>query len=383
MNTLNFLSKTQMGSFFCQCPKGVESLLEAELISLGAQDTVLESGGVSLRGLAETFYRILYRSRLSGRLLLPIWSFPCSDSDELYRRACEFPWHQLVPAHRSFMISSHLVHSGIRHSQYASLRLKDAIVDQVRKMTGQRPSVDRENPNLRINLFVSGRDALISLDACGALHQRGYRMEGGLAPLKEHLAASIIHFSAWDGRMPLLDPLCGSGTLLGEALMQAAGIPAGFRRSHNSLKYIPGFDPVLWQRVKSEADASIKAPEDGLIAGSDIHGPSVRKARHNLLRLPHGERVQLEKTDFRRHRELSPRLVVTNLPYGERMGDEDRLNSLYRNFGDFLKKECKGSQAWVLCGSTELVKHIGLRPKRRIPLFNGPIETRLIQLDLY
>jgi len=383
MRPLNFLNNTQNIHFFAQCPKGLESYLQQELAHLGAKESNSEAGGVSFKATNESFYHILYCSRLAGRILLPIWSFPCPDSDELYRRAVEFPWHELVPAHRSFMVSSHLINSGIKHSQYASLRLKDAIVDQVRQYSGQRPSVDRDTPNLRINLFIQGQEALISLDPCGPLHQRGYRLEGGMAPLKENLAAAILFISGWQGEQPLLDPFCGSGTLLGEALMLAARIPAGFKRSHSSLKYIPGFNHDVWNQVKNEADARIRKIDTGLICGSDIHGPSIRKARHNLFRLPFGESVQLQKSDFKDYKDLPPQLLLSNLPYGERMGEEDRLFDLYRNFGDFLKKECKGSQAWLLCGSTQLVKHIGLRPKARIPLFNGPIETRLIHLELY
>jgi putative N6-adenine-specific DNA methylase len=383
MNTLNLLKNTRNTALFAQCPKGVEPYLEKEIITLGAQETQIEPGGISFKADTEVFYRILYTSRLAGRLLIPIWSFTCPDSEELYRKAVELPWHTLIPAHRTFMVSCHLINAGIKHTQYASLRLKDAIVDQVRKQCGQRPSVDRERPDLRVNLFIQGQDALISLDPCGPLHQRGYRLEGGMAPLKENLAAAILFISGWTTDRPLLDPFCGSGTFLGEALMMAARIPAGYKRSHQTLKYIPGFDELLWNRVRNEADNAIRPISPGLINGSDIHGPSIRKARHNLFRLPHGEAVSLQKADFHNSGGLDAPTIVTNLPYGERMGEEDRIFQLYRDFGDYLKKSCTGSQAWLLCGSTTLVKHIGLRPKARVPLFNGPIETRLIHLDLY
>lgn len=384
MKSVTMLKNTNDTRFFAQCPKGVEPYLEQELNGLGAMNCQLESGGVSFYASARTFFSVLYQSRLAGRVLLPVWSFPCPDTDGLYDHAVTLPWHELIPAHRSFMVSSHLIHSGIRHSQYASLKLKDAIVDQVRKHSGQRPSVDRETPDLRINLFIQGQEALISLDPCGPLHQRGYRLEGGLAPLKENLAAAVLQISGWNGESKLLDPFCGSGTFLGEALMLSARIPAGYRRSHASLKYIPGFDNRLWEEVKKEADSKIQSIGEDLLSGSDIHGPSIRKARHNLFRLPFGEKVQLQKADFRMLKNLPPRLIVTNLPYGERMAEEkDRLFELYRSFGDHLKRECKGSNAWVLCGSTELVKHIGLRPKVRIPLYNGPLEIRLVHLELY
>lgn len=383
MNTLNLLKNTRNTALFAQCPKGVEPYLEQELKELGAQETQIEAGGISFKADAEVFYRILYCSRLAGRLLIPIWSFTCPDSEELYRKALELPWHTLIPAHRTFMVSCHLINAGIKHTQYASLRLKDAIVDQVRKHSGQRPSVDRDRPDLRINLFIQNQDALISLDPCGPLHQRGYRLEGGMAPLKENLAAAILYISGWKGEKPLLDPFCGSGTFLGEALMMAARIPAGYKRSHLTLKFIPGFDADLWNRVRNDADNAIRRIETGLIRGSDIHGPSIRKARHNLFRLPHGEEVMLQKADFRNSGIPNSPTIITNLPYGERMGEEDRIYQLYRDFGDHLKKNCTGSQAWLLCGSTALVKHIGLRPKSRIPLFNGPIETRLVHLDLY
>lgn len=384
MKTLNLLQDSHDREYFAQCPKGVEAVLAQELLELGATQTNPQSGGVSFKAPVESFYRILYCSRLAGRLLLPIWSFTCPDSDELYRRALEFPWQELIPAHRSFMVSSHLLNSGIKHSQFASLRLKDAIVDQVRSQSGQRPSVDRDNPDLRINLFIQEQEALISVDPGGALHQRGYRLEGGLAPLKENLAAAILRISGWNGNSPLLDPFCGSGTFLGEALMLAARIPAGYRRPHHSLKHIPGFNPDIWNRIKADADARIQSIDQNLIIGSDIHGPSIRKTRHNLFRLPYGESVQLLKADFRTRKLPGPHLIVANLPYGERTAEnETRLFKLYRDFGDYLKRECTGSQAWLLCGSTELVKHIGLRPKARIPLFNGPLEIRLIHLDLY
>lgn len=384
MKSVNLLKNTDDTRFFAQCPKGVEPYLEQELTRLGGSKCQLEAGGVSFNASARTFYAILYLSRLAGRILLPIWSFPCPDAEGLYQHASDLPWHEFIPAHRSFMVSSHLINSGIKHSQYASLKLKDAIVDQVRKHSGKRPSVDRENPDLRINLFIQNQEALISLDPAGPLHLRGYRLEGGLAPLKENLAAAVLQISGWDGKSPIMDPFCGSGTFLGEALMLAARIPAGYGRTHAPLKHIPGFDNELWEQVKKDADSGIRSIDGDLIFGSDIHGPSVRKARHNLFRLPYGEKVRLERADFRTQKGLPPRMIITNLPYGERMAEEkDRLFELYRSFGDHLKRECKGSSAWVLCGSTELVKHIGLRPRIRIPLYNGPLEIRLIHLELY
>jgi putative N6-adenine-specific DNA methylase len=370
--------------FFAQVPDGVEDIGLQELEELGAQNIKPGFRGIFFEADKAGLYRINYASRLISRVLAPLTSFRCHNTDYLYRKAKEISWKDFFNPHQTFAIFSNVSHSSIKHSHYASLRLKDAIADAFLEKFGQRPSVQRIEPDVWINLHVENNRAVISFDTSGgSLHRRGYRDETVEAPMQEIVAAAIIRLSAWDGSKPLYDPMCGSGTLLTEALMAYCRLPSGLLRRRFGFEFMPDFDAALWQGVKKTAlDAVRDVPQD-LIEGSDISPEAVAKARKNATRLPQGERIRLNVMDFREIEGLSERVIITNPPYGIRLGKDQNLVSLYKDLGDFLKKRCRGSQAYIYFGNRELIPHIGLRPSWKKPLKSGGLDGRLAKFELY
>jgi putative N6-adenine-specific DNA methylase len=370
--------------FFAQVPDGVEDIGLQELEELGAQNIKPGFRGIFFEADKAGLYRINYASRLISRVLAPLTSFRCHNTDYLYRKAKEISWKDFFNPHQTFAIFSNVSHSSIKHSHYASLRLKDAIADAFLEKFGQRPSVQRIEPDVWINLHVENNRAVISFDTSGgSLHRRGYRDETVEAPMQEIVAAAIIRLSAWDGSKPLYDPMCGSGTLLTEALMAYCRLPSGLLRRRFGFEFMPDFDAALWQGVKKTAlDAVRDVPQD-LIEGSDISPEAVAKARKNATRLPQGERIRLNVMDFREIEGLSERVIITNPPYGIRLGKDQNLVNFYKDLGDFLKKKCRGSRAYIYFGNRELIPYIGLRPSWKKALKSGGLDGRLAKFEMY
>lgn len=371
--------------FFAQIAGGSEELGASELEELGAAETSPAYRGVYFNADHEALYRINYCARLPTRILAPLTSFMCHDADYLYRIAREdVDWSDFLDVGRTFAVFANLSNSKINHSRYAALRLKDAIVDQFRDRAGERPSVDTRDPDLWLNLYIENNHATISLGTSGgSLHRRGYRRDGGEAPMQETVAAAIIRMSGWDGERTLHDPMCGSGTLLAEALMHYCRIPASYLRDHFGFEMLPDFDRSAWERVKSDADASMRPLPEDLIIGSDIDADALETARLNLNSLPSGERVVLRQSDFRELADLENVTLVVNPPYGVRMGRRENVAQLIGDFGDFLKQKCTGSTAYVYVGKPELLKSVGLRTSWKKPLVNGALEGRLAKYELY
>jgi len=237
-----------------------------ELAELGAEDIKPEFRGIYFRADKSTLYRINYLTRLLSRCLAPLISYACRDTDTLYQKARQIAWQDFFAPGNTFAVSGNVSDSAISHSKYAALRLKDAVVDYFREKTGRRPDVSVRNPDILLNLHIRNDKAVISLDTSGgALHRRGYREETVAAPMQETVAAAIIRFSEWDGSVPLYDPLCGSGTLLCEALMRYSNIPAGVFRTRFGFESLPDFKDGVWKQVKKEADGRIRQLPQGLI----------------------------------------------------------------------------------------------------------------------
>ncbi|MCP4549867.1 MAG: class I SAM-dependent RNA methyltransferase [bacterium] len=374
------------GRYFAQCAHAMEELVADELVELGATKPVPKYRGVYFEADPEAFYRINYRSRLVNRILAPIITFQCHSDRYLYKTAGKIDWSEFLGVDQSLVINANASDSNVNHSQYATQRLKDAIVDQFRERTGKRPSIDRLNADVWLNLSIHKNRAIISLDASGgSLHRRGYRLDAREAPLQETLGAAIIRLSGWRGETPLVDPMCGSGTLLAEALLAAGNVPASWLRMADKtpVATLPDFDAGLWQRIKDEAAAEIKPLPTDLVSGSDLSTQALDAARANLARLPGSPKPKLTRQDFRTIKSLENVTIITNPPYGRRIGDKGEIVKLYREFGDFLKQRCTNSTAWILCGDMELVKSIGLRTKQRIPLYNGQLECRLVEVPVY
>ena len=370
--------------YFGQIAEGLKEAGVKELSQLGAEDVRPEFSGIRFKADRSTLYRINYLTRLLSRCLAPLISFACHDTDTLYQKAKKIAWEDFFTKDNTFAVSGNVSDSAISHSKYAALRLKDAVADDFKEKTGQRPDVSVRNPDIQLNLHIRNNKAVISLDTSGdALHRRGYREETVSAPMQETLAAAIIQFSEWDGSVPLYDPLCGSGTLLCEALMQYSNIPAGIFRNRFGFEFLPDFDNAVWKQVKKEADGCIRKLPKGLIAGSDVSAEAVSAARTNLMGLHYGNSVRVERADFRKLPALAEYVIVTNPPYGIRMGRDENLEVFYKDLGDFLKQKCKGSTAFVYFGEREYIKKIGLKASWKKPVKAGGLDGRLVKYEMY
>ncbi len=326
----------------------------------------------------------MYQARIPTRVIAPLVTFDCHSDKYLYKRAQEVDWMTLIGTDRTFAIFASVSASNITHSKYAALKLKDAIVDMIRDQVGTRPDVDRREPDVSINLHIENNRATISLDAAGqSMHRRGYRLDAMEAPLQETVAASIIRMTEWKADRPLLDPMCGSGTILAEALMMATGTPSGYLHQSFGFEQFPDFDLWAWSARKKEIDDAIKPIEKGLISGSDIDSEAVRFARKNLSRLPHGDLVTLSRADYRDLDSFENGVLVTNPPYGVRLNGGMRIEDFYKNLGDFFKQKCAGTTAYVYVGKPELLKTVGLRTTWKKELVNGALDGRLARYDMY
>jgi putative N6-adenine-specific DNA methylase len=362
----------------------MEELGEEEIRALGATNTQKAYRGVYFDADYETVYRINYCSRLFSRILAPLVEFRCRHADQLYQRALAIAWERLLGVDDTFAVVANVANSRISHSQYAAFRLKDGVVDYYRATTGKRPSVDTRNPTVWLSLHVENDRATISLDTSGgALHRRGYRTAAVEAPLQETLAAAMVALSEWEGESPLYDPMCGSGTILGEAVMRYCRIPAGYLRPRFGFERMPGFDREAWAGVKRTADELMRELPEGLIGGSDRDPKAVRTACGNLEKLPGGDRVRISRKEFSRIESLNGYTIITNPPYGLRMGDQRLAGQLIKAFGDFLKQRCSGSTAFVYLGDRTLIPKLGLHTSFKKQLFNGPLDGRLVKLELY
>ncbi|MGH8042788.1 MAG: bifunctional 23S rRNA (guanine(2069)-N(7))-methyltransferase RlmK/23S rRNA (guanine(2445)-N(2))-methyltransferase RlmL [Rudaea sp.] len=380
--------------FFATCPKGLEYLLVDELKTLGATDVHEALAGVHFGGELDTGFRACLWSRLASRVLMPIAEFAAADGDALYAGALAIDWNAHLIADATFAVDAVGSTSGITNTQFAALRIKDAIVDQFREKTGQRPDVDTQQPALRVNLVLRRGRAIVSVDLAGAaLHQRGYRQGTGRAPLKENLAAAMLLRAGWPAIHAagggLVDPLCGSGTLLIEAMLMAADVAPGLRRECWGFSGWRGFDAALWKAVHDDAQVRASVGLQSLkpvFFGFD-HDPTVlneakRNAQQALLSgFVHLGRQSLEHL-HRPHELAAPGLVICNPPYGERMGGDENITALYRLLGEKLKTEFPGWRASIITSDERLGRAIGLRAEKHYKLYNGALECVLLNFDL-
>lgn len=372
--------------YTAQVGDGLEELLVAELEELGATDCRTGFRFVRFQADFVTLYRAVYCSRLATRILAPLVHFSCPTDQALHTAGRNIRWTDFLNPDQTFAITSNVSESRIGHSQYAALKLKDAVADWFRDKTGRRPSVNLREPDLWLHLHIRRDQATISVDlAGGALHRRGYRMQSVDAPMQETLAAAIVRLSGWNGSSPLVDPLCGSGTLLCEALMAATATPAAFLRTRFGFMRLPDFRADIWDEVRSENTQNVTDPEHiaGMLRGGDSDAKAVEATRVNLSRLPGGEDVIVGRRDFFTRQDLGQTTIITNPPYGIRLGKGEDMGAWYKKFGDHLKRHCTGSTAYIYFGDRSLLKHIGLRPEWRKPIKNGGLDGRLAKFSLY
>jgi putative N6-adenine-specific DNA methylase len=370
--------------FFAQTSGGMEELAAQELSELGAADIRTAYRGLRFEAQMETLYRINHRARLLTKVLAPLKTFHCHNTEYLYRQVKKLDWSSILTPDHAFVVFSTVSHSAIKHSRYAALCVKDGIVDHFRERCGSRPGVHKENPDLWVNLHIENNRATISLDTSGgSLHRRGYREKTVEAPMQETLAAAIVRIVAWDGQKKLWDPFCGSGTLLAEALMDYCRIPAGFLRNPFGFEHLPDFDRTLWLRVQEEGKKRIRALPKNLMTGSDASPAAVKSARVNLRRLPSGDKIALNVADFRNIPGLEGAVIMGNPPHGIRLRDGILIHEFYKELGDFFKQKCKGSSVYLYLGNRELIPLIGLKPSWKKALAGGGLDGRLVKFEMY
>jgi len=374
----------QQHRYFAQANPGLVEIAAGELAALGARHLHLTGGGVEFEADLEGLYRINYQARLVSRVLAPLAQFDCHGPDDLYRGAKALAWERIFSLHHTFAVFANVRSQTLRHSGFAALRVKDAVADRFRERYGRRPDVDPKSPDLWIALHLEADRATVSLDTSGgSLHRRGYRRQTVEAPIQETLAAAMVHWAQWDARRPLVDPMCGSGTLACEALMAACGIPAGYLRRRFGFEFLPDYDNRRWAALKRRADGQIHAVDPGLIQVGDVAVQAVSAARANLARLPHGGKVRVRCCDFQDWQGLENALILCNPPYGLRLARGADLAGWYARLGDFLKQRCRGATALIYFGQRGYLKHIGLRPTWKKPVPSGGLDGRLARFDMY
>jgi len=371
--------------FFATAAKGVEPVLAGELRALGMRDVVEETGGVRFFGELEAAYRANLWLRTANRVLMTLREFNCPSEQALYDGVRKIDWRRHLTSKMTLAVDANVRSSTIKHSKYAALKTKDAIVDQLREKTGSRPSVDPENPDLRINVHIDRNHCTLSLDTSDeSLHKRGYRTAGLEAPLKETLAAALVCFTEWDMKSPFIDPMCGSGTIVIEAALKAANIAPGLIRKTFGFQQWLNFDKNLWDSLVNQAEGLRKPKPQAPIRGYDISGKAISAAMENARAATVGPFVPFIRKDIKDlEPPPGPGVIIVNPPYGERLGQKQELEPFYKTIGDVFKQKCKGYSGFVFTGNLELAKHIGLKASRRIVLFNGPIESRLLKYELY
>lgn len=372
-------------TFIAKTISGLEEVLASELIALGAANVQLLKRAVSFEGDIRFMYKANYCLRTAQRILMPVYSFELANEDDLYQHVYDFPWEQYLSLQKTLAVDAVVTDSELTHSHYVALRTKDAIVDRFRSLNnGRRPSVDIENPDVRINIHINGNTCDVSLDSSGAsLHKRGYRVSNAEAPISEVLAAGLIMLSGWNRDSHFIDPMCGSGTLLIEAAMYANNFPAGMYRKDFGFMHWPDFDSMLWDEVNKEA-LQEQTEFEYQIIGSDISPKNLAAARANLksARLHKDIRIFVSPMEALQAPPGKPGIVIINPPYGERIRLNDIIG-LYKSIGNTLKSAFSGYQAWVISSDQKALSFIGLRPSRKLTVFNGQLECRYVNFDLY
>lgn len=361
----------------------LEEILAKEIEELGIEELEIANRAVYFKGSQKDFYKATYSLRTAMRIFKPIHKFKAFDKFRLYKKTKAINWEDYLSIDQTFAIDFTVNSEYFRHSKYASLVVKDAIADYFRDKYDRRPSVDIENPDVQIHVYIEKQYVTISLDGCGpSLHKRGLRLKTVKAPINEVLAAGILKIIGWNGERPLIDPMCGSGTFLHEALMLARKIPAQHYRENFALMNWPDFNKSDFESVRKEADEQIIELNTEL-TGVELDEFRLEAAIDNSKRdLIEGQIKWIHGDFFNTKVNFENGVMVMNPPYGERIKNDDMLE-FYSKIGDQMKSEYQGSESWIISSNIPAMKRIGLRPSSKIKLFNGPLECRLMKFELY
>lgn len=375
-----------MGNNFKMVAKtlfGFEPLLAKELRDLGAMDVKEGVRSVQFTGDTGFMYKANLCLRTAIKILKPFAQFKVRSEDELYKNVFQIDWPEMMDATGSIAIDATVHSQKFTHSKYIALKTKDAIVDKFRKLSGTRPNVDLDHPNLRINVHIENEDCTLSLDSSGqSLHKRGYKTATNIAPMNEVLAAGLLLHSGWDGQTDFLDPMCGSGTILVEAAMIACNIPPNLNKKEFGFEKWKDWDVDLFEKIEESALNKIRGFEHK-ITGYDKAPSAVRKAIDNVENANLKEFISVEQQDFfETEKQGDAHLhMLFNPPYGERL--QINMPEFYGKIGDTLKQAYPGTHAWFITSDLEAIKNVGLKPSRKIKVFNGKLEARLLKYVMY
>ncbi len=360
---------------------GLEDVLEKELRQLGAMDIRKGVRMVSFTGDTGFMYKANMMLRTAVRILKPIYSFKARNEVDLYDGIYQYDWSEYLSPSDTLSVHGTVASKYFNHSQYVALKTKDAIVDQFRKKTGNRPNVDTKHPDLRLSIHINDDRVDVSVDTSGEpLYKRGYRDKTNIAPINEVLAAGVVLLSDWDQRSTFIDPMCGSGTIAIEAAMIAANIAPNLNRMEFGFERWPDYDNALFEKIQDSCLKKMREFDCKIIA-RDADGYTVQKAKENVANANLEDFITVEKGDFFRDNQTASAFLLFNPPYDERISID--MEKFYGLIGDTLKSRYAGSTAWFITGNLEALKSVGLKPSRKIKLYNGKIESRLVKYDLY
>lgn len=369
--------KIQIKTFF-----GLEEILAEEIRKLGGANVEVKNRAVNCEGDLGFLYKINYSARTALKILVPLLTFKAWDENRFYDKLFAFPWDEYMTVDQTFAIDTTIYSERFNHSQFISLKMKDAIADYFNFKFRKRPSVDTQNPDVKFHLHIDRELVTISLDSSGdPLFKRGYRKEQGEAPINEVLASGMLQLAGWDGKGNFLDPMCGSGTLLIEAAMIAMDLPAQtFRRNFGFQNWL-NYDAELFNTIK-EVRLNRVREFTGKIVGYDIDSDMLHASRINIEAADMADVIEVKTQDFfDSKKELFPLLMVFNPPYDERIEIND--DEFYKKIGDTFKKNYPNTLAWLISSDLDSMKKIGLRPSRKIKLYNGKLECRFMQYEMY
>ena len=384
---MNASASQPLQKFFAPCPRGLETVLFEELTDLGALHVGPTDGGVAFQGPFTLGYRVCLWSRIASRVLWQLAVDEYRSEEDIFSLARDIEWPQLFSAHNTIRVQVDAIRSPVTSLEFVTLRVKDAIVDSFREAGEDRPSVNTSMPDMRIHVFLTTHTATVYVDLAGeALFKRGYRREGLVAPLRENLAAGMLALKGWKGQMPLFDPMCGSGTILTEALSLAMGLAPGAQRPFAFEKML-NFQADDFHAMRDAAAKAGKPLPEGLLFGNDRDAEAVDTTRRHLQNIggeANAARVVLTNLPMETLASPGPNgLLLTNPPYGERLDELEDLKLWYPLVGTWLKKTMAGWKACFITADRALPGGIGFKPSKRTPLFNGALDCRLFEFELY
>ena len=369
-----------MQNYFLTCPRGLEDVTKIQISNYINTPIKVDKGGVHFNGTLKDMYTINLHSRTGMRLLKNLFSFSINKPKDLYKSIYSLNWKKIINVQKTFSIRTKLKTELFTNSSLTTLKIKDAIVDNIRKECGLRPSIDKQNPDIALFIFINDKKITIYLDTSGnPLFKRGYRTQIHKAALNESLAAGLVLLSEWNKKDDFYDIMCGSGTIPIEAAMIAFKIAPGLFRKNFAFQNFDDYNKTLWNKIINDAKNNIKLNDDIQIFGSDHIKDNIELSINSSKTIGIENYIHFTKLEMNNIEvPSSPGTILINPPYGNRMGDNNKIHSVYRNLGDIFKKKFSGYDAYIFSGNLDAIKSVGLRSKKRIILKNGTIDCRLV-----